>query len=133
MRERNTMCKRNSNQLPLTPPTRTRPTSQACALTGNPTSNLSTCRRALNPRSHISQGSDPTFFKKRLKIHIFTVLPIFKGDVIYVCSHGCAASLQNSSCKTKALHLLNTPVLPPPAPGNPILLSPRTGNSKYLV
>ena len=32
------------------------PTTQACALTGNQTSNTSVCRPALNPLSHTSQG-----------------------------------------------------------------------------
>ena len=33
------------------------PTTQTCALTGNPTSDSLVCRPALNPLSHISQGS----------------------------------------------------------------------------
>ena len=32
------------------------PATQACALTGNQTSNLSVCRRALSPLSHTTQG-----------------------------------------------------------------------------
>ena len=40
------------------PPTDTWPATQACALTGNRTSNLSVCRPALNPLSHTSQGKE---------------------------------------------------------------------------
>ena len=44
--------------LPLTSPQLgTWPTTQACALTGNRTSDLSVCRRALDPLSHTSQGT----------------------------------------------------------------------------
>ena len=44
--------------LPLTcPPLGNRPTTQACALTGNRTSDPSVHRSALNPRNHTSQGS----------------------------------------------------------------------------
>ena len=51
------MCERNINKLPFTRPyPGTWPTNQACALTGNRTSNLSICRLALNPLSHASQG-----------------------------------------------------------------------------
>ena len=43
--------------LPLAhPPLGTWPATQACALTGNRTSDLSVCRLALNPLSHTSQG-----------------------------------------------------------------------------
>ena len=43
-------------QLPLTcPPLGTWPTTQACALTGNQTGNLSVHKPALNPLSHTSQ------------------------------------------------------------------------------
>ena len=50
---------RNSNMwLPLTCPLLgTWPATQACALTGNRTSNTLVCRPALNPLSHTSQGS----------------------------------------------------------------------------
>ena len=52
-RERN-ICKRNINQLPLThPKLGSRPTTHACALTGNQTSNLLVHRLALSP---LSQG-----------------------------------------------------------------------------
>ena len=39
------------------PPPGTCPTTQACALTGNRTSNPLICRPALNPLSYISQGN----------------------------------------------------------------------------
>ena len=42
--------------LPHTPPLRTWPTTQACAPTGNWTSDPLVCRPALNPLSHTSQG-----------------------------------------------------------------------------
>ena len=49
--------------LPLTRPLLgTWPTTQACALTGNRTSDLLFHRPALNPLSHTSQG-DVTIFK----------------------------------------------------------------------
>ena len=45
--------------LPLTHPLLgTWPTTQACALTGNQTSDPLVCRPALNPLSHTSQGRD---------------------------------------------------------------------------
>ena len=40
-----------------TPPLGTWPAAQACALTGNQTSDPLLCRPALNPLSHTSQGS----------------------------------------------------------------------------
>ena len=50
------VCGRNIDQLLLThPQPGTWPATQACALTGNRTSNLSVCRMALNPLSHTSQ------------------------------------------------------------------------------
>ena len=51
------MCKRYINQLPLTcPHLGTWATTQACALTGNRTSDPSVCRPALNPLSYTRQG-----------------------------------------------------------------------------
>ena len=51
------MCERYTDPLPLTrPQVGTWPTTQACALTGNQTSDLSVHRPALNPLSHTSQG-----------------------------------------------------------------------------
>ena len=51
------MCERYIDQLPLTfPQLETWPATQACALTGNQTSDLSVCRPVLNPLSHTSQG-----------------------------------------------------------------------------
>ena len=52
------MCEGNSDRLPFTgSQPGTWPTTQACALTGNRTGELSVCRPALNPLSHNSQGS----------------------------------------------------------------------------
>ena len=49
--------------LPLTHPQMvTRPATQACALTGNRTCDISVCRLMLNPLSHSSQGSQSTFY-----------------------------------------------------------------------
>ena len=51
------MCKRYINWFPLEhPQLGTWPTTQACALTGNRTSDPLVCRLALNPLSHTSQG-----------------------------------------------------------------------------
>ena len=56
------MHERNFDQLPLArPQLGTWPTTQACALTGNLTSDLPVCRLALNPLSHSSQGITPFF------------------------------------------------------------------------
>ena len=52
------MCERFMDQLLLAHlPLGTWPATQACALTGNRTSDLLVCRPALNPLSHTSQGS----------------------------------------------------------------------------
>ena len=52
----------DADQLPLIyPQPGTWPTTQACALTGNRTSDLSVCRPVLNPVSHTSQGSNYNF------------------------------------------------------------------------
>ena len=63
------MCERNIDQLPLSPPLTpgTWPTTQLCALTGNQTCNLSVCRTVFNPLSHTGQG---------FSILMFTSLPI---------------------------------------------------------
>ena len=51
------MCKRYINQLPLAyPQVGTWPSFQACALTGDQTSDPVVHRPALNPLSHSSQG-----------------------------------------------------------------------------
>ena len=51
------MCERYIEGLPLTPPQPgTWPTTQAGVLSGNWTCDLSACRPALNPLSHIGQG-----------------------------------------------------------------------------
>ena len=44
------------------------PTTQACALTGNRTSDPLVCRLALNPLSYTSQGCPNTFKKEKKKI-----------------------------------------------------------------
>ena len=50
-------CERYIDWLPLTlPQLGTWPTTQACALSGNQTSNLSIHRPALNPLRHTSQS-----------------------------------------------------------------------------
>ena len=52
------VCERCIDQLLLIrPQMRTWPTTQACALIGNQTSDLLVCRPALKPLSHTSQGS----------------------------------------------------------------------------
>ena len=58
-RERNMMCERNINQLPLP---RAQPViwpaTQACALTRHQTGDLSVCKLVLNQLSYPSQGSE---------------------------------------------------------------------------
>ena len=44
------------------------PTAQACALTGNQTSDPLVCRLALNPLSHTSQGSFRSFLSLSILI-----------------------------------------------------------------
>ena len=65
------------DQFPLTRPHPwTWPATQACALTGNGTDNLSVCRLVLNPLSHTSQGAvtflysgnSPLYLKNSSKI-----------------------------------------------------------------
>ena len=57
------MCKRYMDGLPFARPQLvTCPVTQACALTGNRTGNLSILRPALNPLSHTSQGNFQSFF-----------------------------------------------------------------------
>ena len=56
------MCKKYINQLPLArPPTRTWPTTQARALTGSQTGELSARRLALSPLNRTSQGVTTSF------------------------------------------------------------------------
>ena len=51
------MCERYTDRLPLArPQPETWPVTQACALTGNQTSDLSVLRPVLNPLSHTSQA-----------------------------------------------------------------------------
>ena len=57
-REALMMCERNTDQLSFAhPQLGTWPTTQACALTRNQTSDLLVHRPALNPLSHTSQGN----------------------------------------------------------------------------
>ena len=73
------MCKRNINWLPLaSPQPGSWPTTQACALTGNQTGDLSFHRTVLNPLSHTSQRE------------IFTVFDWLQVTVLKVHAHaGC--------------------------------------------
>ena len=48
------------------------PTTQACALTGNPTSDPLICRPALNPLSHTSQGQYSIVF-----IMLYALVPSY--------------------------------------------------------
>ena len=66
-RERGTetsIYERNINQLPLAfPQLGTEPITLACALTGNPTSDLLVYRLALNPLNHTSLSSMPFYIR----------------------------------------------------------------------
>ena len=55
-----------------TPPARDWPATQACALTGNRTSDPLVCRLALKPLSHTSQGIFCNLCFKRFYLFIFT-------------------------------------------------------------
>ena len=58
------MCERHIDWLPLThPEPGTRPATQACALTGNQTTDPLVRRPALNPLSHTSQGESVLFLE----------------------------------------------------------------------
>ena len=58
-RRETSMCERNIDWLLFTRPLLgTWPATQACAMTGNRTGNLSVHRPALNPLSHTRQGSN---------------------------------------------------------------------------
>ena len=55
-REKNMMCERHSDRLPLScPQLGTWPATRACALTGNRISDLSALGPELSPLSHTSQ------------------------------------------------------------------------------
>ena len=56
---------------PACPPLGTRPATQACALTGNRTSDPLGHRLTLNPLSYTSQGKTGHFKKKRISSFIF--------------------------------------------------------------
>ena len=77
------MCERNSNQLPLTrPQLGTGLATQACALTGNRTSDLLVCRPVLNLPRPTSQGRilifEPHWKRNRERLEVISLPPIFK-------------------------------------------------------
>ena len=62
------MCERNIDQLPFTHPRpEPQPETQACALTGNRTSDLLVHKHVLNPLYHTSQGS-PHFKDENMEV-----------------------------------------------------------------
>ena len=82
--------------LPLThPQLGSWPTTQACALSGNQTSDLLVCRLALNPLSHTSQGCTlvliqqsyttkvGNFLKEKLKLVLLTFQTCIIVDVLW--------------------------------------------------
>ena len=81
------MCKRYIDRLPLTcPQPGTRPATQACALTGNRTSDLSVHRLVLNPLSHTSQG-DMYFLMKKIIYQHKNVQLFLKLFRLYNCQY----------------------------------------------
>ena len=75
------MCKRYIHLMPpLCSQLGTWPTTQACAQTGNRTSDLLVHRLVLNPLSHVSQGEMYSFFG--IKFHEF-------GECIWLYGHNC--------------------------------------------
>ena len=78
------MCKRYINWLPLEcPQLGTQPATQACALTGNRTSNLSVHRLALNPLSHTSQGQYHIFLNQ-MSYYVHSIL-VYKSYTFFKC------------------------------------------------
>ena len=67
------------------------PTTQACALTGNRTSDPLFCRPALNPLSYTSQGS-LYYFKIYIKIYILVTDKNFSSEILF---KKCAKLVQN--------------------------------------
>ena len=77
------MRKRNIDWLPLTcPQLGTWPATQACALTGNRTGDLSCHRLALNPLSHTSQDTFSLPFHLSMDTSYFHVLAIVVNAAI---------------------------------------------------
>ena len=96
--------------MPLTPHPLlgTWPTTQACALTGNQTSDLFVHRPALNPLSHTSQGWTSVIFIQNTEACVLAC-PVFVGQLcslvgknldvsVLVSSFGLGTSLMKSSC-----------------------------------
>ena len=83
--EREKERERNINVwLPLTcPPLGTQLTTQACALTGNPTGDPLVDRPALNPRSHTSQGERLNFCEKVFLLFSSDTFPLWKKESNY--------------------------------------------------
>ena len=110
------MCKKYIDQLPLTcSQPGTRPTTQACALTGNRTSDPLVCRPALSPLSHSSQGWF-TFIKSVVTLDVPTFLTprhcptdyslaffLFSKEVIKVGQ--IQTFFYSASCATPDYHL----------------------------
>ena len=68
-------------------PTRDEPASQACALTGNRTGNLSVCRLALNPLSHTGQSNTQCNYFETLPLCFLCsihLLPFIVGWVVFL-------------------------------------------------
>ena len=71
--------------------------TQACAPTGNRTSNLLFCKPTLNPLSHTSQGEFKVFILKKqkgysdvsLKLHILVLSHDFKNKWSFQCCNQC--------------------------------------------
>ena len=99
-RERST-CEINIHLLSFThPQLGTWPTTQACALTGNRTSDLSICRPVLNPLSHTSQGF--LIFKPLLllgKKHQSKYLSALKYDLSFVEYYVAVKKLIKATCE----------------------------------
>ena len=79
------MWERNISCLPLAHPwPGTWPATQACALTGNQTSNLSVHRPMLNPLNHSSQGSVGTVLKKNIFLTFFLFSKNFLNTTVFL-------------------------------------------------
>ena len=73
------MCEKNINWLPLAcPQLGTWPTTQACALSGNPTCNFLVHRPVLSPLSHIRQGDIQPFSSPGTHKQITKILKLLK-------------------------------------------------------
>ena len=78
------MCKRYIDW--FTSQLGTWPTTQASALTGNPTSNTLLRRTALNPLSHINQGIFFLFFNPTINLLYSKLVPVFFPLLFFVKS-----------------------------------------------